>query len=247
VTRAEAVRNNVCQTYLDLGRCSPGSVLDVSPSRSVCRCAQFRHPIANFAARFDLTDEEVPAVASWARADQDFRIYVMTGDCPNDLRSRFEALGLAERYHLSGMVYRGPAADSTNLLSLASTTEEIGGTARFMVDTFFWRSPKSVRKPLVDVLIASASIGHEHYFWSDGLGPGVAATLTVYGDVAGLYNLCVRSDLRGRGLGASATMHIVAEAQQRGLDLVLQCDEGLVGWYRGLGFAVESQLFALSS
>lgn len=243
---AEAIRLNVSETYLALGAGAPGAVVVRSERAWTCRSA-FDHPIGNFAVYLSLSDDDVRYLADSANGTPDYRIYYMTGDRPADLPRRLEELGLIERYALTGLELEEQPRDSSELLQRCRDDVQVQETAQFMVDTFFWRSAGSLRATLALILADAGKRGHEFYFAKDKRGYLAAASLSITGNVAGLYNLCVRPRERGRGLGSEAVHQLSRISLARGDRLVCQCDRGLVQWYERLGFAQASELRAYSS
>lgn len=246
LTSAQAIRKSVCETYLTLARGAPNAKITVDENYWSCS-STFAHPIANFAGHFNLRDGQVKEIAAKAKMNANFRAYVIDGDSPDDLSMRFEEHGLVLRYELQGMeaALDGVAVEE-EVLARVETTDELESTARFMVDTFFWRSPASIKNPLSRLLTASGSAGHEFYFAEDNRGIFAAATLAISGGVAGLYNLCIRPDRRLSGAGSACVRQLMSVASVRQLRLVLQCDVSLVPWYRRLGFSHGAQLQAYS-
>ncbi len=245
MTTAEAIRLNVCETYLALGGLAPEAMVEKRPDRWQC-LSPFCHPIANFAAHFDISDMGVAQIAAIAKGVPHFRAYVTPGDSPRNLGELLEARGLSAKYRLTGMEATVYATSAPTVLCRALDGDSIRETARFMVDTFFWRSPESLRKPLVQLLKKSAANGHEFYFaGSDSIE--AAATLSITGGIAGLYNLCVRPDCRSKGIGSDMVRQLSNICLQRAHRLVLQCDGALAPWYGGLGFSEGAQLVAYAS
>lgn len=247
LTSAQAIRLNVCETYFVLGSHAPGARAEKTPEMWLCQ-SDFAHPIANFAAHFDLNgDESFYRVVAFAKAAPYFRAYAIPGDSPNAIASRFEREGLSPRYRLIGMESASVNGNPESVVRLVTDSVSITETAEFMVRVFFWKSPDSVKQPLAKLLAYSALAGHEFFQTKDEAGLEAAATLSITGDVAGLYNLCVRPDSRSKGIGSAIVRQLQQECRNRGLRLVLQCDEALVPWYAMLGFSEAAQVIAYAS
>ncbi|MGI8922838.1 MAG: GNAT family N-acetyltransferase [Fimbriimonadales bacterium] len=244
MTDVEALRQNVGETYISLGRNAPGARVTQSDSMWSCS-SRFAHPIGNFATHFRLSSNELERIVSNAEAKPHFRAYVMDGDRPADLGKRLERVGLKPRYKLAGMVAGAHGEHGDTILERDSSKERISVTAKFVSDTFFWRSDRDTRRSLTALLAASAD-SQEFYSMGDGSGTVAAAALSITGSVAGLYNLCVRQDRRSAGIGTRAVSQMLRLAAERNLRLVLQCEDSLASWYSAQGFEKGAELVAYS-
>ena len=245
MTDIEAMRLNIGETYMALGRNAPAARTRKTPSAWWCE-SPFKHPIGNFAVHFNLSDAALRKVADTANRTPHFRAFVVTGDEPADICERFEALDLKAKYSFPGFVWNGNAMPGEEVLVRNIELDDIGVTAAFIVQNFFWRSPEPIRRALTQLVGAASSI-QEFYSYHDEEGIAAAAVLSVTGGIVGLYNLCVREDLRTKGLGSAILGQICRAAEYRGLRLVLQAEEGLVSWYGKHGFVRVAELRAYSS
>jgi predicted N-acetyltransferase YhbS len=66
------------------------------------------------------------------------------------------------------------------------------------------------------------------------------------GSSVGLFNLCVRPELRRKGLGAKLVRAVQAAASATGKPVVLQCEPDLAPWYKTLGFEPVGTVEALT-
>lgn len=244
LTDVEALRENVGETYISLGRNAPGAKVAQTDSMWSCS-SRFAHPIGNFAAHFRLSPRELGHVVSIAEAKPHFRAYVMDGDLPVNLGKQLEKAGLKPRYALVGMVAGMRTEPGHPVLERDLSKDRVEVTSKFVSDTFFWRSDRGTKRSLATLLAASADT-QEFYSLSDASGTVAAAALSITGGVAGLYNLCVRLDRRSAGIGSSAVSQMIRLAAQRKLRLVLQCEDSLASWYSALGFEKGAELVAYS-
>jgi hypothetical protein len=210
----------------------------------ICR-SQVEHPIGNFAIRFDCDTLPKEPVEEAIRTSI-FRLYTLTGDRPADLHDRLLGIGLRRRYELIGMTLESSRCGSECCLSAATTPSEALDIARFIAATFFWRSSRTVREELAATMAASHP-SHEFYALRDQFGIVAAGTLTLDVEVIGLYNLCVRPDVRSQGVGTSVFTELGGLAAARAKHVVLMCDPDLLPWYSQRGCTVVGNLQAFST
>jgi hypothetical protein len=204
-----------------------------------------RHSIGNFALNFRGDDLPEKAVLK-AFANPHFRLFFMDGDSPIDLSDRAEAEGLRMRYELTGMGLSRLRGNERLELLRAKDADDARNVAAFMADTFFWQSPRASRHRLAQIM-CSCFPRHEFYSLLDDHGIAAAGTLTLDGEVIGLYNLCVRHDLRSQGLGTRLTTELSRLAQPRADHVVLLCGEDLIPWYARIGYEKVGSLLAYSA
>jgi GNAT superfamily N-acetyltransferase len=239
----EAFRRNVCSTYRQLGSRTPGALFQERDDMWLCTSG-FAHPIGNFACCF--SSPECSEIAAIAEGQAGFRAYVVTGDTPGNLGTQLEANGMTFRYRLTGLACIEPLEEGDSRLQHQDSREAIVATASFMVDTFFWKSQKKLRDTLIKILAGAAEDGQEFYAWHDAQGLAAAATLAYSPGVAGIYNLCVRTDLRGQGIGGAAVAQLARLARNREATAFLQSEEALSSWYESLRFVPVTELTAYS-
>lgn len=241
----KAIRDNLAETCMALGMAAPGVIVSRTDERWMC-LSTLRHPVSNFAARFNLTDQGLRELCAIGRKSEHFRIYVCDGDQPSTLRDDLLAEGAGVMYTLTTLASDGEGASDDNLLRPVQDSEELVTVCEMIVRTFFRRSEPWLRQHMRHALVSSTLHGHE--FWAAWDKRGVAAVMTLVnaGGLVGLYNLCVREDLRYRGMGTRAVKQALAESMRRGKGMTLQCEPELAGWYRRLGFAVVGTTTAFS-
>jgi len=210
----------------------------------MCR-SRIDHPIGNFAIRFQ-GETLPPKPVDEALRSPSFRLYTLSGDCPEDLNKRLLGIGMKLRYQLSGMSVGTTRHRGENDLVSASTAADALDVARFITATFFWRSTRTVREQLASIMAASYP-NHEFYAVRDKRGIIAAGTLTLDAEVIGLYNLCVRPDVRSQGVGTSVFTELGRIASARASHVVLTCDPDLVPWYAHRGCTVAGSLEAFSA
>jgi len=244
VTPAEAFRHCVSTTYIEIGSKAPRARVHSGQDYWIC-LSGVDHPIGNFAIRFNCEGLPKKAVEEAFRRPS-FRLYTLTGDKPNNLQDRLVDIGLKRRYELTGMIVEPDSQSAEGMLSVATTPAEALEVAKFIAATFFWRSTRTVREQLATTMAASHP-NHEFFSLRDQFGIMAAGTLTVDVEVIGLYNLCVRPDMRSKGVGTSIFRELGRLASARARHLVLMCDPDLVPWYSQRGCTDVGNLQAFSA
>lgn len=230
-------------TYVSLARLSPASHVEQVGEAWLCR-SSIRHPIGNLA--IGLNGTGIPErVVNVVMSQPYFRLYSLPGDDPAEFAEAAFKAGLRERYELTGMVLH--AAGTAEIeLNEAVDLAEAQRVAGFIADTFFWRTPKRSREALARIM-ASAHPKHRFFWLEDETGTTAAGTLTLDAEVTGLYNLCVRRDVRSRGLGSSVAAELSRKAASRSGHVALLCDTELVPWYSRHGYRIVGSLRAFSA
>lgn len=234
--RALLVRDNALATYLGLVGAVNGSVVTKPKGFTLVR-GPGPFSFCNFAAGFDSDqgsfEDTVEALVENAEDCFGFYVFVITGDRPADLAERLEDRGFERRHTLVGMHSAVAPSTAPTGIRLVTTQQDRRDVARFMAQQFFWRMPREARDA-----IAAATAASPHTIWSVGepAHPEAAVMLVEDGAAVGLFNLCVRQELRRRGLGAAVVRAVQAAAASKGQPVVLQCEPELEPWYRKLGF-----------
>ncbi len=232
------------KTYVEIGSKAAGAKVQCRPNYWLCR-SRVDHPIGNFAIRFEGNTLPLKPIEEALRT-QAFRLYTLTGDTPPDLGDRLRSVGLKRRYELVGMTLDRADIAAESELTMASTPSDALEVARFIAATFFWRSTRTARDELAATMAASHP-NHQFFSLRDQFGIMAAGTLTLDVEVIGLYNLCVRPDVRSRGVGTSVFTELGQLAASRANHVVLMCDPGLVPWYSQRGCTVAGKLQAFSA
>ena len=241
----EEARSIVIGTYLQLALAVSGTFADRRPSATVVRGPEGLG-FCNFAIGLNFAGDVRPgldALVAEARSKRAFNIFAMAGDKPSDLRQELEARGLVVRQRLVTMHCAG-----TDAPDAIPTVQAVQGSARhevaaFMVHQFFHHASEAVQGTLAE---ATADSDLELHYLEDRSGIVAAYMLAPGRTGIGLYNLCVRSDRRGEGVGASLAQQVAGQLAAQGMRTYLQCEESLVSWYEPLGFKPFGEVVALA-
>lgn len=245
VRLVSAIRENLAETYVALAMATPGAIVSRTEERWMV-LSSLPHPVSNFAARFDLSEQGLRELCAIGRRSEHFRVYVCDGDQPETLHDDLLAQGARVLYTLTTLASDGEGASDAGPLRPVEGHEELDVACDMVVRTFFRRSEPWLRRHMKRALAESAHQGHE--FWAAWDKKGVVAVVTLVsaGGLLGLYNLCVRDDQRNKGVGMRSVRQVLAEAVRRGMGVTLQCEPELAAWYRRLGFEVVGRTTAFS-
>ena len=224
----EEARSIVVYTYLRLAMAVPGTFADRRPNATVVRGPDGLG-FCNFAIGLNFDGDAglgLDALVAEARSKRVFNIFAMTGDRPTNLRQELEARGLVVRQWLVTMHCGG-----TEYLDAIPTAQALQRSVRrevadFMVRQFFHQASEAVQGTLAG---ATADSDLELHYLEDRSGIVAAYMLAPGRTGFGLYNLCVRSDRRGQGVGASLAQQVAGQLAATGMRTYLQCEESLVG------------------
>ncbi len=243
MTPAQTLRKNVHKAFVSLAKGAPDCTVSETDAFTLCT-SSVKHPISNFAMKLALEQQDINHLAQLATQNPFLRIYVMTGDSPYNVEELLKSKGLMEVYRLDGMMLGPSPPIETAPVELAQGPLRIQ-TVKFMIDSFFWSSPKGMRQSLGSIL-ASVNLDSEFFVWRDEQGILAAATLVSSENCIGIYNLCVRNEDRGRGYGSHFTSALAGIIKSRNLQGVLQCSPLLAPWYARLGFHKIADAAALA-
>lgn len=230
----EALRENVIATYLALGSATKDSRIENTPEYTICR-STFRHPIANFAINLNTSEKGLEMLIKIANESPHFRIHQMSGDAVEDLGEKLRQNDLIRFHELAGMVLRNPPQKTQNLARLVPKNK-VAEVTNFMVEHFFWGSPKPLKTELASIVASVDMLNQRFYAAKEGKNLVAAGTLVLTDNAVGVYNICVRTDRRRHGIGSEIVKQLSAIAVKEGRQVVLQCDPSLVSWYRKLGY-----------
>lgn len=115
--------------------------------------------------------------------------------------------------------------------------------AAFMADAFL-AGQSAERRKAIERATVLASRCRLFSLMESGRRIG-AVMLHQTSSAMGLYNLCVATPRRGRGLGACIVRQVQSDACRANLPVVLQCRPELAPWYRRLGFRTVCRLDVL--
>ena len=173
--------------------------------------------------------------------------YVGPASLPLDLGDRLRAKGFRERDVLPGMAApidaaAPPAAD----LRYEEVREEPSLEAFATLMGVAFEMPPAVAEPflgLIDVATSGDAPVMTNFVALDDGEPVACGSLVMAAGVAGLYNIGVPPDRRGRGIGTAMTAALMAEGAARGAaTAVLWSSAAGVRCYRRLGFEERCRL-----
>jgi GNAT superfamily N-acetyltransferase len=228
---------NLETTYLRFGLATPNASLLKRPGLRGC-IGEFDHPLGNFALADRLTLDDVAFVRELGQSRLQFHQYVLPGPESDSAAEMLIRAGFRELSVLICLV--GPSApeqtqESPLDLELAEGPAEALEIGTFMASLFFSDQPAKSRAVIADATANAADC--ELYFLNQNGGQCDAALMLSRVDSSlGIYNLCVRPTLRGRGLGRSLIEWALQTAHLEGRLATLQCHPRLVPWYESMGF-----------
>ncbi|MCH8979715.1 MAG: GNAT family N-acetyltransferase [Armatimonadetes bacterium] len=237
---------NTLATYLGLVEPVNGTVVTKPMGFTLVR-GPGPFSFCNFAAGFDVAEADCDAVLHLLSQNcsdcPGLHVFVMSGDRPPDLPARLEAAGFELKLRLASMSWPPQEVAKDAALAEVVEPEERRHVAEFMASQFFWRLPDEAREA-----ISAATAASRHSLQSVGPpeDPVASVMLVPQPGTLGLYNLCVKPELRGQGVGRSVVRTIQHGATLSGRTVVLQCDKLLAPWYAQLGFEEAGDLFAFS-
>lgn len=236
---------NLRETYSALALATPATTVRRTGNVVVAE-GDLAHPICNFVL-LDRTEPEDPSgVRQLATERPCVNVYQpVPGERASD--RRFRIAGLERVHSLEVMVAPGRVLGDAGRIALgeAERPSDRDGIAAFMADQFFGRYRAAMRTGIARSTAEARSL--RLFATPDLARPSAAVLLTETGGALGLYNLCVRPEERGRGLGAEVVRWVLAAAHARGECVTLQCDDRLAGWYRRFGFATVGRLVVFSA
>jgi hypothetical protein len=224
------------ETYVALALAAPGVKADVRPEwtwvtglSTVSFC--------NFVARFSLTsaqlDQAIPMFREFGRRANTFWIFVTDVESPGDMGDRLHKSGFEIRQSLKQMAWECGSVPECEPPDEALSMPDRMRVSRFMTETFFNNANGHNRRLVIE---ATANSPHRLFFWRDGLGLAAAVMVSESAGVYGIYNLCVRQDVRERGYGSDALSFVQSLAADAGRAVVLQCQPEMADWYHRRGF-----------
>lgn len=245
-------RANIIHTYVALAGTVPGATLTRYPGCLVA-AAPTDLAFCNFGIDLELDGggldpAGVEALRDHAMRHANFRVFNIPTGIEDDAGTALTEAGFLRHHRLAHMVDGGTDLDDEgdDPIEPARHPHERVKLAEFMVSQFFWRQATWTRRHIVD---ATAGAGHDLFRLGPLTEPTAAVMLARTPGAIGLYNLCVRQDLRNRGFGKAVVRAVQRLARRESAALVLQCEPRLEAWYAHLGFRTIGKLesFALDS
>jgi predicted GNAT family N-acyltransferase len=238
-----AASENLKYTYFELGRAANSKIVQ-EPGFAAC-VGDFEHPICNFAAGLDLDRFSANRLARVALDRPSFNVYATPLDRPANIGALLTGEGFQRSYRLVQMVAEPQQLETKNSLFRASTRHDRLQIAYFMVDQFFTKQGQPFRDQVANATSQATAL-ELLAIKRDGRILG-AAMICFNQGMAGVYNVCVDTSLRGLGVGSAMLREILAVCAIRQAPATLQCDSKLEAWYANLGFrrAGEVDVYAL--
>ncbi len=224
------VENMTC-TYSRLAAATPGSEpLLNRPFTGYS--GPFPHAVGNFVALTGVTYDIVAELRELTLSNPHLLIYAPFPAASTEVeqlrRANFEVV---TSYIL--MVSLGAESKATESIGQAVTIGERHKAVEFMADQSFTKSSRSTKEQM----IASTTLSHETDLHTVSLDREIIAACMISRSpmCVGLYNLCVKSANRNRGIGTSMTRFALDIAKREGAVLTLQCSRAVAPFYHRLG------------
>lgn len=168
------------------------------------------------------------------------RVIWMTGDHPENWRDLLMSSGFRPSHHLVKMAWSpGQLSAGKTSARPAATPHDRALIADFMVRQFFAMNERHFQAA---VARATRSVDFPLFAKWVGERPIATMMLAETENAIGLYNLAVLASERRRGHGAELVAFAQEQAYELKKPLVLQCDAGLVPWYRRQGFEAIGEM-----
>lgn len=228
-----AASHNQRETYLRLGAAVPGAKRFHEPGFIGC-LGNFAHPIGNFAAELHLDPRIARRLREIATMRPVFSVYHLPGDTPSNAADLLQRAGFRLSYRLLQMICERPDPGPPLALREAATEEAKRNVARFMTEQFFFRQDETFRRRIAAATASAADL----QLWDvEERGHSVGGMMLCHtDDLVGVYNLCVVSARRNRGIGGGMLNGAMAMARESQRAVTLQCDPVLRDWYTCRGF-----------
>lgn len=218
-------------TYMKIGQASPNAEVVDEPCFVACR-SPHRQPTSNFAVVESIDEETLSRVRRFAENQKLFYLYSFLPEEENPNEERMARYGFRHATLLHCLAGSEPQGGDCELQQLGDGFDGRLAVTRFMAQQFFSTQPEEVRD-----VVACATAATDLPLWrfvADGEIVGAAMSNASYG-VFGIYNVCVASGMRGRGVGTQILNALIRTAMGRGLVPALQCDRRLAPFYEGFG------------
>lgn len=243
---SQAVYANTLETYLGLVQNIPGSIVSRPDGLTLVR-GPGSFSFCNFAFVNNKHENDIAQILSVvlenARDCRGFCAFVTSPDSSLELVEALLHSGFAVRQQLVTL-----ASDFRQTNTPVALTEHLEKDSRlevtrFMARQFFGWMSRDGREAIA---LATALSPHQIVSTnSEGRLAGAAMIVRAAG-VCGLYNLCVREDRRGGGLGSSIVAAIQSAPSTIDCPLAVLCDPGLVSWYQLRSFGPVGSISVFS-
>lgn len=235
-------RENIQHTYLSLARANPGTRIEARDGYTLAR-SELTSPVSNFVIGLDVSPREEPRLWDELRElseqTQATRVFLAPGDRPSETSAFFRQPGWWCGYRIEVMVAEEKPTTNGADLRWATSPEDRDAVTGLMSEQFFSRMSAQgrdlTRKATEVADVELGYLGTPDDVWA-------AVMVTESSDMLGIYNLVVRKDRRGAGLGSQVVDAIRARAYATNRSTTLQCDGALGPWYQARGFKMLGNL-----
>lgn len=177
-----------------------------------------------------LQSDAIPECLAFVKEDRMRLLYTFTGgsDPAHDPTVR--------RVHRMTVMVEDAAPVAHALPDLEVANADRDAIARFMAHQFFRNLTREFREEIATATSSAHDLELAAFCRSGAARIVGALMLGRSPQMIGLYNLCVDSGERNRGIGRRMVRWASEKARSEERLLTLQCDPSLVPWYRDQGF-----------
>lgn len=239
LTIEKASLQNLVDTYMALGRAS-GKGEQIVGSGIHGYASSFPHPISNFAIAGDITPSIAADLKRIGETRSAFHVYLYDEVVGRQARASLRKQGFRNT-HVLQVMSAPPVVPPGGLpLERAETEHSREVVAKFMMSQFPSSYPEWIRDEVCKA--TSAAEGLDLYSMKEENEIIAAMMLRRNESCVGLYNLCVRAEQRGRGIGRLLVTMAKRYASNLRVPLILQCDRSLISWYQSSGFVKTGKI-----
>lgn len=234
---AAAGRENLIETYLELGRSVEGAKVERAAGLWVCT-APVNLAYCNFGIVEEVQDAEalhrrIEVTARLAARVRPFRVFGLPIYPGHGLREAFATHHLRLQHSLSQRAWRPVPVEAGVDPDEALTEEDRRAVAGFMVAQFFFRQNQDLRASIVG---STAESAHRLFALRHAGAIEAAVMVSESPRSIGLYNLCVAPRRRRAGLGKGLVSFVQRLAYEKKKPVALQCETALNAWYQRRDF-----------
>ena len=233
-------RHNIVRACNDLARRLDGVTMSEYAEFTVC-LGKVGIPLANYIIDFRASsvNETRDRLRSVVRDARELRAVCLPGDTPIAIEMELLAHGFWPAAQLHAMTYHGSPVEPAVEASAWASAEERPVIASWLASHSFGNLDAADQAAM-----ARATAASPHQLVRCVVEGELIAAAMIVEDAAslGLYNLFVSQPHRGRSWGKRVVGWVVGYAATRQKHVVLQCTDGLVGWYMSQGFESEARI-----
>lgn len=228
----KAIRENAVATYLGLVENIDGATLTRPYGIRLVR-GPGNFSFCNFAAGFDFAADDADRVVDLllenAQDSRGFCVFCSSADSSIGMLDKLMASGFSPRQSLVGMVSTGgPEGEVAEVVEQTERGQRLL-VCQFMAMVFFGWMSRDARDAIA---LATALSRHSILSVGPVEDPDGAVMMVASENIFGLYNLCVKAEARGKGLGSSIVMAVQALAGKNDSPVGILCERSLVSWYQ---------------